>query len=504
MGLAFDVQIAKAEFTTWTVDDDGPAHFSTIQEAINNATSGDVIFVRAGIYYERVIVNKSVSLVGEDRDSTIIDGRNETGSVISIKANQVSIKGFTIRGSPTDSGILVDFSSGNEISHNTITNNNYGISLYSSGDNVISSNNISSNSNDGIFFYLSSDNVVSGNTISNNDDGIYLLFSGDNVVSGNTIFSNNNYGISLYYSTNNVVSGNTIFSNNNYGIYLALYSNNNAIYRNNFNNTYQVWSDSANVWDDGDEGNYWSDYTGQDLNEDGIGDDPYVIDVNNQDNHPLMGMISKFSVTLVRETYYVTTICNSTISDFRFEIGPETGNKIIRFNVTGEDGTVGFCRIAIPTELMNYPYILLVGGKETVPTLLDVSNESHVYLYFTYVHSTHTVTIISSKMLHLYNELLDKHVKLQINLVDLNVTYYALLNNYSVLLANYSQLQESYRALNDSYQEHLFVYSKNVQNIRNLMYIFAATAGIFITTTIYLSKHAHAVKPRYSKTRDEY
>jgi len=472
-----------------------PDDYEKIQWAVGNASEGDTIFVHKGTYYEQVIINKSVYLIGEDKDSTVIDGGNEPGNVISITADSVSIESFTIKRSgtrPYDSGIFVDHSSGNNISHNTITNNYDGISLYSSGNSLVSGNTITNN-NGGISLYSSGNSLVSGNTITNNYDGISLYSSSNSLVSGNTI-TNNNGGISLYFSSNSLVSGNTITLNNKYGMHFALYSSNNIICCNNFNNARQVWSDSVNVWDDGDEGNYWSDYTGQDLNGDGIGDTPYLISEDNQDNNPLMGMFSDFDVTLERETYHVTTICNSTISEFRFEIGPETGNKMIRFNVLDKDGTVGFCRIIIPTKLMNYPYIVVVGVEEIVPNLLDVSNETYAYLYFTYVHGGHTITIISSKTLYLYNELLDKHVRLQIDLYNLNATYYALLNNYSILLGNYSQLQESYRQLNDSYQEHLSDYSETTQNIRNLMQIFAATTAIFLITMIYLSKRAHASK----------
>jgi hypothetical protein len=237
-----------------------------------------------------------------------------------------------------------------------------------------------------------------------------------------------------------------------------------------------------------------------------------------------MGMFSDFSVIYQEETHHVTVISNSTVSEFEFEIGPETGNKIIRFNVTGKDGTVGFCRVRIPTELMNYSYIVMVDSEEIAPTFLGVSNATYAYLYFTYIQSSHAITIISSKMLYLYNELLDKDIMLQIDLYNLNATYHDLLSNYSaflgnycqlqegyrelndsyqehlsnysIFLGNYCQLQEGYRELNDSYQEHLLDYSKNVQNIRNLMYIFAATAAVFIVTTVYLSKNAHTSKTK--------
>jgi len=281
-----------------------------------------------------------------------------------------------------------------------------------------------------------------------------------------------------------------------------------------------VETESTNFWDYDGEGNYWSDYNGTDDNQDGIGNTPYIIDENNTDNFPLMGMFSDLSFTFNGETYHVNVISNSTISDFRFEIGQETGNKIISFNATGEGGSVGFCRVMIPIELMNYSYIVLVGMEEIFPTKLNVTSETYDYLYFTYNQNSHIITIISSKTLYLYYELLDKYTKLETDLYDLNATYQELLNNYTdflsnynIFLINYSELQEShqellnnytdflsnyniflinYSELQESHQELLLDYSKKVNNIQNLMYMFAATTAIFIITTIYLSRSAHA------------
>jgi len=440
-----------------------PDNYTTIQGAINNASSGDTIFVHIGTYYEHVVINKTITLVGEDNNFTIIDG-NKTDNVIHIRANNVTVKGFTIQNSGryVYSGILVDHSTGNVIINNKVRYNYEGISLlYSSG------------------------NVVCDNTILSNDDGVYLYSSSSNVVSGNILLHNEFNGISLYYSSSNVVRGNTILSSNYYGIYLAFLSNNNTIYHNNFNNTDQAWSESTNIWNFGDEGNYWSDYTKQDINKDGIGDTPYDINAANKDNYPLMGMFSEFNITLERKTYSVTVISNSTISVFRFQIGAETGNKIIHFNATGEDDTVGFCRAKIPTKLMNYPHIVLVDSEEIIPKVLNVSNESYAYLYFTYPHKNQTITIIYSEALHLYNELLNDYLRL-------NETYHSLLENYNVLLSNYTQLRISFGELNDSYLKHLLDYSEQMQNIRNLTYILAALTAIFIIATIYLSKRVHA------------
>jgi parallel beta-helix repeat protein len=547
----------------------------SIQEAINNASSGYTIFVEKGVYSENVVVNKSISLIGEDVDLTIIDGKGTlgTGTVIHVNVSYVNIHGFTIRNSgtdPYDSGIYVDHSIGCNISGNKILSTSDGVGLYYSSNNLVSSNVISSNYYSGVALSSSSNNVIARNILSSNYYGVYLYLSGDNIVSDNIVYSNYN-GFHLYSSSKNVISGNNLSANLNVGMYCAFDSANNTLYHNNINNTKNVQSDVTNVWDYEGEGNYWNDYEGQDLDADGIGDTPYTMDTYVQDNYPLMGPFSDFKIVWENETYSVTTISNSTISDFTFQVGKETGNKIISFNTSRINGAVGFCRIKIPTALMEYPNIILIDNEEVVPTKLDALNETFACLYFTYSHDC-VVTIISSASLHQYYELLDKYLGLnesfselndayqgllanltalqfdlyalnetyfalladftalqsyldvlnemylslsdnysvllgnygllQKNLEELNVsyqtlyilnqTYYILTNNYTTLLVDYGQLKLSFDELNNSYQEHLLDYSEQIENTRNLLYVFVATTTIFIIVTFYLSKRVHA------------
>ncbi|MEM2145049.1 MAG: NosD domain-containing protein [Candidatus Jordarchaeaceae archaeon] len=534
----------KADQRKWIIPDD----FDTIQKAINNASvlPGDIIFVRKGIYYENIVVNKSLSIVGEDRASTIIDG-NGGGSVISIKGvNNVKIEEFTLRNSGVGAnyfGVYVEYSSNNIIRFNTIVNNYGGLRLDHSDSNVILGNTISSNKYHGINIYISNNNIISFNTISfNNYHGIYLTSSNNNRISNNVISSNkqdtigydgllllesrnnvisnnnisdNDNGISFISSMNNIISGNAFHLNKNNALYLTFSSNNNLIYRNNFFDQVQT-TDTTNIWDDGYEGNYWPNYAGQDLDKDGIGDTPYTIVANNLDNHPLMGRFSSFSIAVNGAIYTVHLISNSTFSDLRFEIGAETGSRIIRYDITGKNGTVGFSRVMIPTGFLQPPLIIVTENAEITPSWLSISNSTHLYAYFTYFEGNYTISIISSQTLRVYNELLEMYNLLLQNFQDLNMTYQNLLKYYSDvsrdysqlrkdvnetradldnllnllnnLLGNYTRLQEDYEELQNSYQKHLSNYSENEQNLRSLMHIFAATTAIFLVTTIYLTK----------------
>lgn len=333
------------------VDDDADpswydsTHVKTIQEGINNASEGNIVFVHNGTYFENVVVNKSVSLIGENKNNTIIDG-GESGDVVFISADGVNISGFKIQKSgdfsayPTiDSGIeiisngslvrncifkdvysglYINSSSNNSIiynkfndsfggilisfsTHNTINNNDFrdgadgeSIILFYSSNNKIIENKIHQNTLKALWLYFSSDNEIKSNEIIQNYRGLVLDASHRNTIYDN-IIKNNTDGIELDASSNNSICKNNIYDNN---IGIVLYSSesafkvssDNSIYYNNFSDNMLHANDTGNnIWDDGIKGNYWDDYEGIDSDSDGIGDTPYNISGgDNKDYYPLM------------------------------------------------------------------------------------------------------------------------------------------------------------------------------------------------------------------------
>ncbi len=201
----------------------GLNNYTKIQYAIDNASNGDTIFVYSGTYYENVVVDKTINLVGEHLNTTTIIG--DVTDTIWMTGNSACIKGFTIRDNKSQgAGIRLTWD------HHVVENCNifgvkYGILITSSSSNLIT----------------------------------------------NCTFRNNEYGIIIT------------------GCKCARGSTNSIIYHNNFiNNDVQARDEWSNIWNS-KTGNYWSDYAGNDENNDGIGDVPYNISGGfNKDYAPIM------------------------------------------------------------------------------------------------------------------------------------------------------------------------------------------------------------------------
>ncbi|MHA2009495.1 MAG: NosD domain-containing protein [Promethearchaeota archaeon] len=212
-----------------------------------------------------------------------------------------------------EKGIHLSESYNNLISKNNMDENPQGIYLYESADNTITENSVYKSrgfygDDSGIFLSTSSNNNISSNILNHNLWGITLVFNCHyNIISGNSII-NNNLGIYVDRSDDNIISGNNL-SYNQVGISLKECSET-ITYSNCFNNGFNAYdTGSNNQWDKERRGNYWSDYTGTDLDMDGIGNTPYLIDgsAGSKDNFPLMewsGLIverkKKFNGTYIK------------------------------------------------------------------------------------------------------------------------------------------------------------------------------------------------------------
>jgi parallel beta-helix repeat protein len=278
------------------------------------ATAEETIYIRADGSVE------GTAAIRRDGDVYTFTG-NIYDSIIVEKDNVVvDGAGYTLQGTGNGKGITLTARSNVTVRNLEIKAFTQGVAIYNSSNNLTSENNIT-NTQLGIVLDKASNNIVSRNHILENKmaskteplqtilpGGIFLNDATNNTISRNYLINNGN-GIVLYGylipdgTSNNNISANYI-AGNTYGIYIlsdphSAGSSNNSISHNSLvGNTEQVYDvywdqvifvpESVNSWDDGAAGNYWSDYTGRDADGDGVGDTPYVIDVNNMDHYPLM------------------------------------------------------------------------------------------------------------------------------------------------------------------------------------------------------------------------
>jgi len=337
---------ACAEVHTIIVPDD----FATISTAVEHAGEGDTVYVKSGTYEinETLNINKTISLIGEDAATTLLVGPGITGWLFSpqvaievnadnFKISQVTINncdvGISVSGEGTEvSNTIMSRSdvsgshsliSNNTItglltvtgSYQTITGNNFAAGLDLNGsfcsitENTMAydiylqgdSNTIKGNNFPTMFLEYADSNIISNNSFT----CLWVGFMG-HACSNNAVFENIAkgpyiWGILMVTGSQNVFHDNYIADyvgdNDGYGIAIGgtnLVAENNIFYHNTLvNNSKSVgynWAleGSGNVWDNGKEGNYWSDYNGTDANGDKIGDTPYIIDEKNIDHYPLM------------------------------------------------------------------------------------------------------------------------------------------------------------------------------------------------------------------------
>ncbi len=228
-----------------------PSDYLTIQEAINEALVGDTIEVAPNTYYEHLTVDKNnLTIIGSNCETTIVDADMDSGSNL------------------TAVSILNDYV------------------------------------------------VFKGFTVCNCPNGSGIAVYGQHVTLDENEVTNNSIGISLYANDNKIVKT-SIFNNTN-GIWMKSDINNTEISYNNFYNNTQhciiLQPSEVNSWDNGYLGNFWSNYTGTDLNGDGIGEDPFEIAVNNTDHYPLMNPywnVADVNHDLKVDIFDIVKVCSS-------------------------------------------------------------------------------------------------------------------------------------------------------------------------------------------------
>ena len=205
-------------------------NYSKIQDAIDNSTDNDTVFIFNGHYKESIIINKSLNLKGENKESVIINNFQQIYSIY-IQSPRVNISNINIQ----ESQIGIYISNLGEgyvnISDNIFTKNNEAIRIYNSSYIKITNNLIVNNSEFGIVLSENRENEIIGNNITQNFRGLYLdRWSIFNIILKNNC-SDNIYGISLKFSFFNNIKDND-FYNNIWAVYLTD-SENNSITDNN-------------------------------------------------------------------------------------------------------------------------------------------------------------------------------------------------------------------------------------------------------------------------------
>ncbi|UCF49153.1 MAG: PKD domain-containing protein [Thermoplasmatales archaeon] len=340
---------------TLYVGGSGEGNYTKIQDAIDDASDGDTVFVYNGTYCENIDITKNgLNLIGEDKNTTIIYAGNEIGNnAVKIENhNYITISNFTIQnvettGSiPEGNGVYIYRNTmGNTIS-NCIIHDNPQHGIYISApspgqnaiDNSIKNCLIYNSGYCGIRIETDETTYVKNTTILNT----YIAYNG---ISSSHSPIGYKSGISSSAKgevSNTFISGCYFKGNFEFGIYFAEHSeyganvNNNYIFHNNFlNDTNNAYDECTNFWNSSfGHGNYWHDYTGTDADGDGIGDTPYPISgVENVDNYPLMHHCGP---------PYAEFIYDNITSIFDASLSGDYDGEIVNWTWSFGDGTIGY------------------------------------------------------------------------------------------------------------------------------------------------------------------
>lgn len=305
--------------------------------------------------------------------------------------NSNTISGNIVEDNTVNGIYLKDDCDNNTITGNIARNTdttlqNSGILIHSYCDNnTIIDNTLLENSLYGIMIYNScNDNTISGNIANENSEcGIYLLENcSNNLISGNIIKDNSLFGIRLYTECDdNTVIENFVWKNDN-GIGIEGTCDNNLIYLNSigFNYLNNAVEDGINFWYYGELGNYWSNYSGQDVDYDGIGDIAHIIPGtgNRMDYKPLMGNDVRLE-EILEDIIYEIGSTGHTLEWVVWTISPYPHSyEIFKDGISVAEGIFSLFTLSTEIELVVdglfegiYSYKLEINGNFTVGIPFD-------------------------------------------------------------------------------------------------------------------------------------
>jgi len=337
----------------------------SISAALNSASQGDTILLTSGTYSQsQISVNKTVTIIGEDADRTIIDGGGTASNIFMISADNVVIENLTVEN--TDPNFAVSApavylfkATGVHVENLSITKAFFGLQFTDSNFSMVTYCRISDSYGNGVFLRDGScNNTFFGNTIENNSIGMVLS---DPTCQFNKVYGNNFIG----------------------------------------NPVQLQFFGTGNYFDDGypSGGNYWSDAVGTDVksgpsqNEvggDGILDQGYP-ESSPWDNYPLDWPITNLQVTVGAENFVLQVSTNSSLTGCYFNGTAKTVGLL----VSAEENVVGSCRVVIPKGLLSaenmsqwkVTEVYLNRTSMNLPSFWNADDSENTYFYFTYTQT---------------------------------------------------------------------------------------------------------------------